>query len=422
MTEERLELHYHLVGNEHSMDALVRNRCEAELFFLIRHMADELGIQLTLESSACTEGGLREVLRFLLDQRGTNVIGMSTLLVAFLALIVQILSMPASPDQEQEELTKELTKLSIEEKKLQIQKLRQEAERGQPSKESVQKVAEAFNEDYKVVTRRSNFYKQLLPYSRVSAVGFGRIPAGSASPEEERITPRSDFPRFIIATDKLPELVNDEAVIEIVAPVITGGNFHWKGLYEGEVIGFAMRDAAFKESVSNRSQSFQHGDAILCILHVERKLDPVGEVGRATRLNRTAAAPALSSGRCTRASTRSAWRAGSQRAQLPATASRRTAAHLPACTAAGQRHPQVLAPGLRRPGWLASALEWPCCLPDAGWSGQQRQSIHRRWTPPPDSSSASSAHPRWPWCGRGRPSGHPLPSRSPPPPGQQQPC
>jgi hypothetical protein len=84
--------------------------------------------------------------------------------------------------------------------------------------------------------------------------------------------------RFLFRENKLPELVDEAACIEIVAPVMTGWNMHWKGLYQGEPISFAMRDSDYKQAVSNRTVSFQRGDSIACLLHTERKLDPTGEV------------------------------------------------------------------------------------------------------------------------------------------------
>ncbi len=278
MTEEQLELHYHLLDGAHSMDAQVRNKCEAELLALVHHLAVKLGVDVVLETSAYTEGGLKEVWRFLLDPKNANVISLGALLLTLVQITISLLALPVSPDKEQENLTKELTMLSIEEKKLQLQKLRKEAEQGRPSEDTVRRVVDDFNKDYKVVTRRSNFYKQLIPYSKVFAVGFGHIPTGEASPYEELVTERSEFSQFIISTDKLPELISDDVLIEIVAPVITGGNMHWKGLYADEYISFAMRDVAFKESVSNRTVSFQHGDVIVCVLHTERKLDPIGDI------------------------------------------------------------------------------------------------------------------------------------------------
>lgn len=277
MTEERLELHYHLVNDAHSMDARVRNKCEAELLALIQHVAEELGVDVVLESSAFTEGGLREVLKFLMDPKNSSALVMGGMVLVLVQIVISILALP-STDKEQEALAKELTKLSIEEKRLQIEKLRREAGEGKPSQAVVAEVVSTLNQDYKVVTRRSNFYGQLLPYKKVTAVGFGHIPRGAVISENERMTSRVDFERFIVRVNTLPELVDDAAFIEIVAPVITGGNLHWKGIYQGEPISFAMRDSNYKRDVSNRTVSFQHGDFIFCFLHTQRKLDPTGEV------------------------------------------------------------------------------------------------------------------------------------------------
>lgn len=277
MIEERLELHYYLANDAHSMDAQVRNKCEAEVLALVRHVAKELGVDVVLESSAFTEGGLREVLKFLMDPKNSSSLVMGSMVLVVVQIVISILALP-STDKEQEALTKELTKLSIEEKKLQIEKLRREAGEGKPSEEVVAEVVSTLNQDYKVLTRRSNFYSQLLPYKKVTAVGFGHIPTGAVVTKNERTTPREDFERFIVRENKLPELVDDAACIEIVAPVITGGNMHWKGLYQGEPISFAMRDSDYKQAVSTRTVSFQHGDSIVCLLHTERKLDPTGEV------------------------------------------------------------------------------------------------------------------------------------------------
>lgn len=262
------------------MDASVRNKCEAELLALVRHIAGELCLDVIIESTAFSEGGLKEVWKFLLKPQNANALVAAGVPIAMVLVLIQIaislLALPPSSDKEQEVLTKDLTKLSIEEKKLQIQKLRRELEQGPPSAETVDRVIDDFNGDYKVVTRRSNFYKGLVTYPKVSAVGFGRIAPGASTPEREQVTTRSDFAKFIFDNGKLAELVNKNAEIEIVAPVITGGNFHWKGMYGGEVISFAMRDTSYKDAVSTRRESFQHGDVIVCSLHTERKLDPVG--------------------------------------------------------------------------------------------------------------------------------------------------
>lgn len=282
MSEQRLELHYHLLNGSHSMDAVLRNRCEAEALAAIQHIAGELGIDVVLESTVFTEGGLREVWKFISAPKNTAalsvVIGSTTLLALLVQIVIQVWALPAPPDKEQEALTKELTKLSIEEKKLSIQRMKQDVDKGMPISDAAAPVIAQFSFDYKVVTRRSNFYKLLIPYEKVTAVGYRNVSEGQSMPDGERIASRIDFPRFVILDSRLTDLVDEHAVIEIAAPVITGGNMHWKGIYQGEPISFAMRDKEFKNSVASRQIAFQHGDSITCVLNTERKLDAVGEV------------------------------------------------------------------------------------------------------------------------------------------------
>lgn len=57
----KLQLHYYLDGGSHSMDALVRNKCEAEILALIQEASNEFGFQLAIESEAFQEGGLKGI-------------------------------------------------------------------------------------------------------------------------------------------------------------------------------------------------------------------------------------------------------------------------------------------------------------------------------------------------------------------------
>ena len=94
----------------------------------------------------------------------------------------------------------------------------------------------------------------------------------------ERFVPRADFKNHILLTNELPVESIESAMVEIVSPVLKGGNYHWKGVYQGKPISFAMTDAEFKNSVLRKEVSFQHGSSIECVLQVSRKLDEFGEV------------------------------------------------------------------------------------------------------------------------------------------------
>lgn len=317
-----LELHYYLPPGEHAMDAFTRNKCEAEALAAFMRVCQRLGIELTVESVAHAEGGLRDAWRFAIrpEHAYTNLVLLLSLL---LPNFITIWNAPPKPDKELEAINKELAKATLEEKRLIIEKTKKELQKaanqvtpppvpaasapavqyedvevdvggGQKQlkrqavkqaqieavvtkqRNAVSKKAIAIlADDPKFSTRRSNFYKALLSYEKVRAVGWSVVQDGESAPEV--VVPKKDFVKFVLTTDKLPTRVIEDAVIEIVAPVIREGGMNWKGLYLGEPIGFAMKDDAFKSAVLRRAVSFQAGNAIRCGLEVAVKLDETGE-------------------------------------------------------------------------------------------------------------------------------------------------
>lgn len=270
MAVARLELHYFLRDGVHSMNALVRNKCEAEALAAFAHIAQQLGVTLELESTAFQEGGLREIWTFL----GSN----NAQLTLLLAIIVLVFSRIPISDPEMDALNKEVQKLTIEEKKLNIQKLKREIGKGEINEGAADDAARYLDGDVKVATRRSNFYRQLLTHDRVTALSFGEIPEGETKPLVEYRVERTVFPLFVQPTDKLAPEVIESAQIEIVAPVLKEGAYHWKGVYLDQPISFAMGDDIFKSDVLMGRVSFQHGAVIECVLNIHRKLDEVGDV------------------------------------------------------------------------------------------------------------------------------------------------
>lgn len=270
MAIELLELHYHLRDNSHAMSAVVRNRSEAEALAVCLHIAAELGIPLQLESSAFTEGGLREIWQFIGKNNGQ--------LTLLLSVIVLVFSRIPISDSEMDTLNKEVAKATIEEKKLTIEKLKRELNEGAPKQETIAATARALEHDLKVVSRRSNFYRGLLDYDKVTAVGFTPTPDSSVTPPKEQTVQRHDFAKFVLATDKLPVEVIDDARIEIIAPVLKDGTYLWKGTYDGQPISFSMLDQEFKTAVIRREVSFANGSTIDCVLNVHRKFDEVGDI------------------------------------------------------------------------------------------------------------------------------------------------
>lgn len=72
---------------------------------------------------------------------------------------------------------------------------------------------------------------------------------------------------------------NDEnAIIEIVSPVLKKGKYKWTGIYNGEVIPFKMKSNEFKTLVQTGRVQFKNGSSIDCHLVTNKKINAEGEV------------------------------------------------------------------------------------------------------------------------------------------------
>lgn len=335
MNPPSLELHYHLKGGSHAMDAFIRNKCEAEALAAFSYIAERLGLEVTIESVAHGEGGLKEIWKFISTKPEVASVYIA-LLTLFVNTAVTVWNAPPKGDKELDSIAKETAKATLEEKLLAVEKAKMELKKLQeaaaaaetplqlpPSTpappapalpalpnakstqsgmdyathfkltgykaarvaqgdrlnpvviEAISKAIAAVAEEPKFTTRRSNFFKTLLPYSKVTA--FGLQFRSPYQDEPEYVIKKKDFLRYVLKTDKLPPVNIEEAVITIVAPVIDGSGMAWRGIYQDEPIGFFMKDNAFKGQVLHRQVSFKHGDAIRCSLVIERKLDETGE-------------------------------------------------------------------------------------------------------------------------------------------------
>ena len=67
---------------------------------------------------------------------------------------------------------------------------------------------------------------------------------------------KDQFKNFILSTDDLPLITDEEAFIEVISPVLKKGNFKWKGIYRGEPINFYMKDKKFKDSIFHQKVAF----------------------------------------------------------------------------------------------------------------------------------------------------------------------
>lgn len=266
----KLELHYYFNDDSHLMDALLRNKCEAELLAIINEIALEVGVKLAIDCEASAEGGFKDKWK-LIGENGVQI----SIIISILALILS--RVPVS-DPELDKLKKEETLLSIQEKTLNIKKLKHELAHGDVKYDTLVSAVDAVDKNLKVVARRSNFYKNINHCHKITSVGFSGLNDNNYAVQKELIVNRSDFHRFILHSNEMPALTYEGAKIEIISPVLRQGDYKWRGIVNGEPISFSMSDGDFKHDVLLKKVSFQHGSVIECVLKVTRKLNEVGEI------------------------------------------------------------------------------------------------------------------------------------------------
>lgn len=274
---EALELHYFLSNESHSMDAQVRNKCEADLISIFFEVASILEIETKIESFAYEKGGLKEKWKFL-----NKNIGVPTLLLAVVTLVLQRYPPSDAEKDAREKIIAELTieekKLVLEEKKILINKLKEEMNGQQINNNAKEILNSVIDPNLKIQAAKSNFYKKLSNYSNVSAISIVPLDSKNNKTDTEHFIDRANFRRFILSTDSLPTEKIEGAIIEIVSPVLREGFYHWKGIYENRVITFTITDTDFKQAVQRETISFQHGTVIECVLNINKKLNEVGEI------------------------------------------------------------------------------------------------------------------------------------------------
>ena len=318
--DQLLEFHYYLADGSHSIDALRLNKLEAEAIDVFLYISNQLGYDITLEATTATDGGYRQIWRFVRNPKNVAVTAViastlvggatvaSSVINTLIAAAVQIWVAPPKADPELEQLQRELLIKSIQEKGLDITRKRQEAESATKNvPDDSTHVPNSDNQsettppklplqlDVRVVARRSNYYRLLLAEQKVTGIGLGWNSLSDNQLHEHKFIPRKEFVTYIVPTEASEPEIVPNAFVEIVAPVIRSTDAKWRGVYLGKAISFAMRDADFKSGILLKGVQFQSGDAIDCILRISYKINEVGdevvsgyEVIGVTKLSNTA--------------------------------------------------------------------------------------------------------------------------------------
>ncbi|RDC65648.1 hypothetical protein [Adhaeribacter pallidiroseus] len=266
-----IELHNWFTDNTHLMDAVVQNKCEYEFLGIIREIASVFKIVIIIETEPLADGGLRRWFKVAAKDENKKATITVALIVAFLTSII-VTPITTSISKATEKLIEkffedpEINKLEKEKLKLEIEKLRQE----------ISKNSQQLEENSVIKKKKSNFYEVLEKYPKVEKVSFLVSDSNKKERYNEQVVYRRSFKEFILVSDELEPTEIDNAVIEIISPVLKKGNYKWMGIYNGEPIPFSMKSKEFKTLVQVGEIKFKNGTAINCHLVVHKKIDNEG--------------------------------------------------------------------------------------------------------------------------------------------------
>lgn len=264
--ETKLELHYWFNDNSHTMDAYTLNNCERELLNLIKQIGVTLEVEVDIEVAALEEGGLRQLFRIIKKKEKKN--GVITIALIS-AILTATITAPITST-----ITEAIHKLFEDEEivDLEKQKLKEEIKNFMLKNEILEN---ELNTNAKILKKKSNFYNCINTYPKITKVSFTNK-SNEQSLFNEAVVKRSEFTNYILVSDDLPAKIDENAVIEIVSPVLKKGKYKWKGIYNGIVLDFNMKSNEFKTLIQSGLIEFKNGTSITCILEMPCKMDSSG--------------------------------------------------------------------------------------------------------------------------------------------------
>lgn len=278
-----LKVHYQIFGGLHLIDAVTRNKAEAELLALLRELSSTIGVPFHVETKARGEGGVVEYWNFVFQHKEHIVFVMAVLGPLLSAVPFYRAKLRQSKQQTlMNELTIQKLKLELAEKEDAAaeraeKKAKAEVNDALPleppvAPEEIAKVLLAARK--KIARRRSNYYELLIEDSRIEAVGFA---ASHRAGAQEHVVRRGQFRDYVVARADLAPLAYKRVPIEVVAPVLRSEGLKWRGVFDKKTIGFDLEDQAFRSRVASKQVQFQNGTVLICDLDVLQREDETGD-------------------------------------------------------------------------------------------------------------------------------------------------
>lgn len=264
ITGNTLEIHYWFNDKSHTMDAFIQNKCEYEILGIISEISKKLSVEITIETEPLANGGLRKWLKVVSKNEITKATISTSIITAF---IISVLVTPLSKITEKtiDKILENSEIKELERKKLilEVEKLKQETNLD-------------FENNILIKKKKSNLYYTLNKYPKITDVSFVVNDDNKQTVFKERKIKKKTFDDFILVSDDLEPIENENALIEIISPVLKKGKYKWTGYYKDEPISFRMKSNEFKTLIQNGEIEFKNGFTIDCHLEIQQKVNNEG--------------------------------------------------------------------------------------------------------------------------------------------------
>lgn len=273
LNENTIELHYWFNDDSHTMNAIVFNKCEYEFLGIVKEIAQKLKIELDVETEPLQEGGLRSWFKFSSKDKNTLKVGVMLYLVTnvfgtpLTTTIEELTRMAIQSVFESEEVKLLKEQKQIAELKYDIAKIEAETE----------KLAQSIDENI-VKKKRSNYYESLSTCNKIKKVSVSITDSTMSNSYYQKEVNKNEFSNYIMTSDDTEPDNDENAIIEIISPVLKKGKYKWTGIYNGDAITFKMKSNEFKTLVQTGQIQFKNGSSIDCHLVTNKKINAEGEV------------------------------------------------------------------------------------------------------------------------------------------------
>lgn len=273
LNENTIELHYCFNDDSHTMNAIVFNKCEYEFLGIVKEIAQKLKIELDVETEPLQEGGLCSWFKFSSKDKNTLKVGVMLYLVTnvfgtpLTTTIEELTRMAIQSVFESEEVKLLKEQKQIAELKYDIAKIEAETE----------KLAQGIDENI-VKKKRSNYYESLSTCNKIKKVSVSITDSTKSNSYYQKEVNKNEFSNYIMTSDDTEPDNDENAIIEIISPVLKKGKYKWTGIYNGDAITFKMKSNEFKTLVQTGQIQFKNGSSIDCHLVTNKKINAEGEV------------------------------------------------------------------------------------------------------------------------------------------------